>query len=62
MRRAWYRFKTFAPSGDHLRDAGIALTAIIRTGDVLLKAAAIGAWFYFAIEIGHGLLRHFGGR
>lgn len=59
----WYaRFIRYAPDAEKLRDHAVLLDTLLRTGDVLLKAFVIGAWFYFAIEIGHGLFRYFGGR
>jgi hypothetical protein len=62
MRHIWNRFELFAPDGEQLDRIGVKLAMLGRAADTLLKAFMIGAWFYFAIEIGRGLLRHFGGR
>ena len=60
---AWYRkFISFAPDGRRLSNLSVAIDSFCKAGDLLLKAIVVGAWFYFAIEIGHGLLRHFGVR
>jgi hypothetical protein len=59
----WYqRFTSFAPAGEQLADLSLTLNRLCRIGDTLLKAFVLAAWLYFTIEIGHGLLRHFGGR
>lgn len=60
---AWYRkFINFAPAGEQLTDLAVTVDTCCKIGDMVLKAFVFGAAFYFAIEIAHGFLRHFGGR
>ena len=57
----WLRkFANFVPAGEQLDTISVAFERVLKIGDVLLKATVIGSAFYFAFEIGLGLIHHFG--